>query len=969
MRKILLLIISSLLFINTFAQNRPIDIAEPLRPINKLKKKLIGYGWGAPSYEYLKKDSNMKKMTDLPYDGIGFFPKWAAIGVFPPQSIFYPHEVTEEYMEMDSLSSINWGKTLTDNFMLFLVANNPARWDNDQHWNIIIDNLKRLSKVNKKLGTKGIMLDTEPYAHITWTYDSAYYYQEKNLTRKQVDSIVEKRGKQFIEALMTHSPDIKVLCFIGWRGHNDTFYYLKNSFMKGMIEGVKGDAQIIDGNEFAFHWNYAAIWPYGQGGYNTIYRNNAIPQSLRPKVESNMGVSHAVYYNYYGIGIGTRENTTIDSLNNRLALEANIYNSLLHSDEYTWIYDENRFGKPNIWLDFPENAEKTIRGAKERVAKNKELGYYWWWRNNVTDRYSYGIMQEPNTIKIVSPQNNQVFNVGEVIPYRAENWNGNDYLYFFLSHNRRNGPEIELKKTSYQQLAETPGRYMVYAMHGPGKGLSAPVIFYVRGKDTDGDGIPDDIDLDDDNDGILDAIENPGYLNCPKTVREVAYNYTSTINGNNVSGTFSNHKGNLKGNFSYVTNHQNGYAQNIFYINRLAHMNAYSDAVGVRLTDNLNVGNDLSNATFNAVSTTPAYKTQVTLRQQSGLGWSEASEYTISWNGGGKAKLYDPYLSVDRSPGIDYGYGTPPDFDLKNGQVEGIGDENGKELSSGSVFTVYSIMNWKSRWHVKFPIGATDITVNKRVLNSAVGTSGFTDNPSDGIDAGYPKYGRPANVKNGESHSEKIEYAIDFVSDIPSDCLDTDGDGIFDHLDLDSDNDGCPDAVEGSGNFNLADLYPSGGAVTVGPGSSSENLNLCGKADCVESNGIPKLVGSNGQGVGQSANSLVKSGCACHKEGLSSGVPRHTNIGISTLNRDMENWLNKNKNRGPGNPSLGVQNKLGAYLTLESKEKGFAITRNSNPSKNIINPQEGMIVWDTREECLKIYNGSKWKCISQGCNE
>lgn len=960
MKKILLLIISSLLFINTFAQNRPIDIAEPLRPINKLKKKVVP--WVGLRVNSL--NENMDNLSSKPIDGIAFWPNWPVVNNWP-QSIFYPHEVTEEYMEMNSLSSINWGKTLTDNFMLFFSTNNPARWDNDQHWNIIIDNLKRLSKVNKKLGTKGIMLDTEHYLHQVWTYDSAYYYQEKNLTRKQVDSIVEKRGKQFIEALMTHSPDIKVLCLVAWGADSSMKfgYDLLFPFLGGMMKGVKGDAQIIDGNEHAYSWSLSLDWTWfgRKGAYNGVLNNKRIPVNIKPKIHTNMSVGHGLLYTLF-----KNKNNPIDSLYNKFAMEGYFYNALLHSDEYVWVFDGPWLGKLH------KNAEEGIRTAKEKIAKNKELGFSWWRINGKGDLLNpekFHIEPHPNNTKIVSPQNNQVFNVGEVIPYRAENWNGKKYLLFYVSHNLRKAPEIELKKTSYQQLAETPGRYMVYAMHGPGKGLSAPVIFYVRGKDTDGDGIPDDIDLDDDNDGILDAIENPGYLNCPKTVREVAYNYTSTINGNNVSGTFSNHKGNLKGNFSYVTNHQNGYAQNIFYINRLAHMRDYSDAVGVRLTDNLNVGNDLSNATFNAVSTTPAYKTQVTLRQQSGLGWSEASEYTISWNGGGKAKLYDPYLSVDRSPGIDYGYGTPPDFDLKNGQVEGIGDENGKELSSGSVFTVYSIMNWKSRWHVKFPIGATDITVNKRVLNSAVGTSGFTDNPSDGIDAGYPKYGRPANVKNGESHSEKIEYAIDFVSDIPSDCLDTDGDGIFDHLDLDSDNDGCPDAVEGSGNFNLADLYPSGGAVTVGPGSSSENLNLCGKADCVESNGIPKLVGSNGQGVGQSANSLVKSGCACHKEGLSSGVPRHTNIGISTLNRDMENWLNKNKNRGPGNPSLGVQNKLGAYLTLESKEKGFAITRNSNPSKNIINPQEGMIVWDTREECLKIYNGSKWKCISQGCNE
>ena len=42
-----------------------------------------------------------------------------------------------------------------------------------------------------------------------------------------------------------------------------------------------------------------------------------------------------------------------------------------------------------------------------------------------------------------------------------------------------------------------------------------------------------------------------------------------------------------------------------------------------------------------------------------------------------------------------------------------------------------------------------------------------------------------------------------------ADFIDTDGDGIYDHLDLDSDGDGCPDAIEGAGNFSHNDLIES----------------------------------------------------------------------------------------------------------------------------------------------------------------
>lgn len=61
-----------------------------------------------------------------------------------------------------------------------------------------------------------------------------------------------------------------------------------------------------------------------------------------------------------------------------------------------------------------------------------------------------------------------------------------------------------------------------------------------------------------------------------------------------------------------------------------------------------------------------------------------------------------------------------------------------------------------------------------------------------------------------------------------------------------------------------------------------------------------------------------------------------------------------------------------AYTVLESKTKGFVITRNSNPEGSIAIPVVGMMVFDTDENsgkgCLKIYTGSGsgegWKCFN-----
>lgn len=65
-----------------------------------------------------------------------------------------------------------------------------------------------------------------------------------------------------------------------------------------------------------------------------------------------------------------------------------------------------------------------------------------------------------------------------------------------------------------------------------------------------------------------------------------------------------------------------------------------------------------------------------------------------------------------------------------------------------------------------------------------------------------------------------------------------------------------------------------------------------------------------------------------------------------------------------------------AYTAMESKTKGFVVTRNSSPETTITIPVVGMMVFDTDENagagCLKIYTGpgagEGWKCFStQGC--
>lgn len=77
---------------------------------------------------------------------------------------------------------------------------------------------------------------------------------------------------------------------------------------------------------------------------------------------------------------------------------------------------------------------------------------------------------------------------------------------------------------------------------------------------------------------------------------------------------------------------------------------------------------------------------------------------------------------------------------------------------------------------------------------------------------------------------------------------DTDGDGILNYQDLDSDNDGCLDALEGGSTILHTQLVAASPNLSVGSGSTAQPKNL---GTAVDSNGIP-TVASGGQGIGSS---------------------------------------------------------------------------------------------------------------------
>ncbi|MCY0968872.1 Ig-like domain-containing protein [Chryseobacterium wangxinyae] len=228
-------------------------------------------------------------------------------------------------------------------------------------------------------------------------------------------------------------------------------------------------------------------------------------------------------------------------------------------------------------------------------------------------------------------------------------------------------------------------------------------------------------------------------------------------------------------------------------------------------------------------------------------------------------------------------------------------------------------------------------------------------------------------------HVDTISYCF---------STDTDADGIPNHLDPDSDGDGCADALEGSETVRYNQVYPLNFATTslrgqirvlangVTTGTPSQVISTVAAA-----NGVPLLVNNSvnntgavagladntdgtvdvGQSVGTSQNSAARDAeCdRCFRTATTTGTTLATNHGITALSRaGVSN----------GNWPMKI---TGAYTALDAKTKGLVINRLTTTQVNAITaPVVGMMVYDTTVNCLKIYDSTNaWRCFStQTCD-
>ena len=302
-------------------------------------KKLIEFGWDYPNISFLK--TNISRMEKTPFDGVVFSFDFDIYNAF--DTIQYP----DSKFQYNDLSQIHW-KKITDNFLLVRGASyTGAHWLNDKSWLKITENLKKISEVLKISKAKGIGFDAEYYykdpALNPWVYKPSLY---NNLSYQEVGKVVRKRGEQFIQALQTNKPDIKILCFwliglVYMQSVNhpiaETGMALYPFFIEGMFVGKNKTSEIIDGNEKSYGFQNAENFITSGENLREV-GSKMIKNSLSINFDQ-VSCAQAIYFDLIYAKIPQYEKGFDKQTKERWLIE-NLYNAYKTTDKYVWFYNE-----------------------------------------------------------------------------------------------------------------------------------------------------------------------------------------------------------------------------------------------------------------------------------------------------------------------------------------------------------------------------------------------------------------------------------------------------------------------------------------------------------------------------------------------------------------------------------------------------------------------------------------------------
>ncbi|BDS15612.1 DUF4347 domain-containing protein [Aureispira anguillae] len=330
--------------------------------------------------------------------------------------------------------------------------------------------------------------------------------------------------------------------------------------------------------------------------------------------------------------------------------------------------------------------------------------------------------------------------------------------------------------------------------------------------DTDGDGINNTIDIDDDNDGILDYEE----LSCDYGASDNTAQ-TNTANAQSVSGSFTNGLASANYTIDFVGVNAAFSATSVITGNNGVHYLLNDNDADGNFSENISL-----TTTANSVLDLVSYGAQANTNPVTASSRdNDAQTITLTWNPTVNATVYDPDNQLDVADGSTITTGTT--ITQVADQLNGLATWRiDFKVNHANLFTLSVAHNHNTNnaiglesYGINAIVCYNNDTDNDNVYNH-LDLDSDADGCSDGVEANntlisnndITNYNTGTDANNNglldifetgttgtiNYNSTYVDYAI--VDSLTA-CLDTDNDGIGDLIDIDDDNDGVLDTDEG----------------------------------------------------------------------------------------------------------------------------------------------------------------------------
>jgi len=387
--------------------------------------------------------------------------------------------------------------------------------------------------------------------------------------------------------------------------------------------------------------------------------------------------------------------------------------------------------------------------------------------------------------------------------------------------------------------------------------------------DTDGDGIPDYLDLDSDNDGCSDAIEGG-----TTTDQTTNFQFAASPNVDGVSTAASAFNNTTDFRNAAVTSCDCPFASGID-----------TDGDGVDDTCDLDDDNDgildedecqIETSGFESFTGNSGDQISPYPDNSVASPWSAVNIDGEIWASGGGFNAYDGTYYIELLQNEDLGVGMNDKSYWDESSYAGSGGYdrivNLVDVTPNTAYVITYYHQDGGRLVPSYGDGGTTL-LQVQSMNSAFAVSQETVTPTNWTEQTFSFTTDASTTQIAILFSTfadlNVSIQLDLIT-ISGTLCDLDMDGILNHLDLDSDGDGCPDAIEGDGSYTNTDLVTSsidGGNIGAGyigtAGPIQENLGTSSNAD-----GTPTLGPVQGVGASQDA----KDNLVCCADAANYGV-------------------------------------------------------------------------------------------------